>query len=141
MALSVASAVDRPDGRPVGRHESGRIGRFGEGIAARHLERKGWTVLDRNFRLGRNEIDLIARRGNTVAFVEVKTRTNSRYGNPLEAIGSSKRSGIERVAQGWIQRYGTEHSTYRFDAVAVAWSGGPHGSRALVQHVEAAWGV
>ena len=71
------------------------LGDRGEQLAADHLVRAGWTVLHRNFRLGKKEIDLVARRGEVVAFVEVKTRGGRGYGHPLEAITWKKRRGQE----------------------------------------------
>ncbi|HEU0078630.1 MAG TPA: YraN family protein, partial [Longimicrobiaceae bacterium] len=112
------------------------LGDRGEEIAARHLRERGWTVLDRNFRLGRKEIDLVARRGETVAFVEVKTRGGRGYGHPLEAITWKKRREIGQVAQAWIDRHGREGDVYRFDAVAVLVGGG---GEPVVEHVEDAW--
>ena len=112
------------------------LGDRGEAIAARHLEAAGWTILDRNFRMGRKEIDLVARRGGVVAFVEVKTRGGLGYGHPLEAVTWKKRREIQQVAAAWIERRGGDEDTYRFDAVSVLLSaGGPP----RVDHVEDAW--
>lgn len=100
----------------------GRSHQFGqvcEQLAADRLCRLGWRVLDRNYRFGHKEIDLVIRRGDTVAFVEVKARSGSRFGHPLEAIGPAKRREIERVARSWIGRFGQPGDRYRFDAVAV----------------------
>jgi putative endonuclease len=112
------------------------LGRWGERLAARHLERAGWAVLARNYRLGRKEIDLVARRGGVVAFVEVKTRRGTAFGDPLESVTPRKRREIAEVAAGWIQRFGEPGLAYRFDAVAIRHAGG---GRAEVRHVEDAW--
>ncbi len=112
------------------------LGDRGEDLAARFLERSGWTVVDRNFRMGRKEIDLIARRGGVVAFVEVKTRAGSGYGHPLEAITWKKRREIQQVAAAWVDRKGSPGESYRFDAVAVLIGGG---GEPRIEHVEDAW--
>jgi putative endonuclease len=112
------------------------LGDRGEGLAADHLSRSGWTILHRNFRLGHKEIDLVARRGEVVAFVEVKTRGGRGYGHPLEAITLRKRREIFAVAGAWIERFGAETDTYRFDAVSVLVAGG---GEPLIEHVEDAW--
>lgn len=112
------------------------LGDRGEEIAARWLAERGWTVTHRNFRLGRKEIDLVARRGEVVAFVEVKTRGGRGYGHPLEAITWKKRREIGQVASAWIDRYGREGDVYRFDAVAILVGGG---GEPTVEHVEDAW--
>lgn len=112
------------------------LGDRGEEIAALHLERSGWRVLHRNYRLGHKEIDLVALRGEVVAFVEVKTRSGRGYGHPLEAITAKKRREIRQVALAWIDRHGRPEYTYRFDAVAILL---PAGGAPEVEHVEDAW--
>lgn len=112
------------------------LGDRGEQLAADHLVRAGWTVLHRNFRLGKKEIDLVARRGEVVAFVEVKTRGGLGYGHPLEAITAKKRREIHQVAGAWMERHGRPGDVYRFDAVAVLVRAGGEPS---VEHVEDAW--
>lgn len=112
------------------------LGPRGEQLAARYLEAKGWTVLATNYRVGRSEIDLVASRGEVVAFVEVKTRRSAGYGHPLEAVTAGKRERIGGVAAAWIEAHGAPELTYRFDAIAVRW-----GSGAVVEHVEDAWGI
>ncbi|MFW6078621.1 MAG: YraN family protein [Gemmatimonadota bacterium] len=112
------------------------LGRLGEALAAATLAARGWSILERNFRLGRNEIDIVARRGAVVAFIEVKTRAGSGHGHPLEAITPAKRREIERVASAWLERHGRTGDVYRFDAVAITWP--PHG-RPVVEHVTDAW--
>jgi putative endonuclease len=113
------------------------LGRRGEARAAAHLASRGFTILDRNFRFHRNEIDLVARRDDLVIFVEVKTRSGDAFGHPLEAVTARKRREIERVARAWIQRRGRAGDDYRFDAIAV--TEGPRGAELV--HVEDAWRV
>ncbi len=115
---------------------SHELGIDGEELAARHLERTGWRIIERNYRFGHREIDLIARRGRTIAFVEVKTRADTRWGNPLLAIDRQKRAEIERVARVWLERHGRRGDEYRFDAIAVLRS--PNGALVL-EHIENAW--
>jgi putative endonuclease len=112
------------------------LGDRGERLAAEHLERAGWTVLARNFRVGRREVDLVARRGEVVAFIEVKTRAGLGYGHPLEAITALKRREIQRVAQVWVERHGREGDVYRYDAVSVLIIAG---GEPTIEHVEDAW--
>ena len=118
--------------------DSHRLGISGEDLAARHLERAGWRVLARNYRFGHKEIDLIVRRGRTVAFVEVKTRARLRWGHPLLAIDYRKRAEIEHVARVWVERHARPGDELRFDAIAIYRSaaGGVH-----VEHVEDAWRI
>ena len=89
----------------------------------------------RNFRHGRKEIDLVARRGDLVAFVEVKSRRSGTCGHPLEAITPRKRAEIQEVATAWIGSFGAPGDSYRFDAIAVRLDAEPP----LIDHVEDAW--
>lgn len=113
-----------------------RFGRRCEDAAADALARHGWTIIQRNFRDGPREIDLIARRERTVAFVEVKGLTSARHHHPLEAVGYRKRRDLARAARAWIAQYGRPGEAYRFDAVAVTLEAP---DVLLVEHVEDAW--
>jgi putative endonuclease len=113
-----------------------RRGLDGEQLARAYLERLGWVIEAHRFRLGRLELDLVARRGSVVAFVEVKTRCSSRYGSPGEAVGWRKRRSLARVASAWILRHGSWGEAYRFDVVEVFVG---FGGRREVRHVEGAW--
>lgn len=119
-------------------HNGKPLGDRGEALAAEHLERSGWTILERNFRSGRKEIDLVARRGEVVSFVEVKARSGAGYGHPLEAITGRKQREIQQVASAWIHSFGRAADTYRFDAVAVRFR---TGSAPSIGHVEDAWRI
>lgn len=112
-----------------------RVGRHFESRAASELEARGWTIVDRNVRYGRREIDLIVRRDDLVAFVEVKARRSLAFGHPLAAITSRKRREIECVAHWWRARFGRPGDHYRFDAVAVV----ADRSGIRIDHVEEAW--
>jgi len=115
-----------------------QLGAGAEDIAAAMLERQGWTVLHRNWRWRRREVDLIARRGPIVAFVEVRARRTTGYGHPLETIGWQKRRWLEQAAFAWVGQHGRAGEEYRFDAISVY---APAGDlrRAVATHIEAAW--
>lgn len=117
----------------TGAHE---LGRRGEALVATALEKRGWRIVNRNYRFGHREIDLIARRGRVVAFVEVKTRAGVGFGDPLEAVHALKRREIEKVARAWIARHGAASDRYRFDAAAVLW---PPSAPPRVRYVKDAW--
>jgi len=112
------------------------LGIRGERLAAAHLERLGYTILDRNYRSGRREVDLIVGLGDLVAFVEVKTRAGEGFGHPLEAITALKRREVERVAVRWQQRNGRPWQLYRFDAVGVLIRSG---AAPVIEHIPNAW--
>src|SRR3989442_637227 len=86
--------------------ERHRQGLAAEQQAIRYLASRGWFVLAHRFRAGRIEIDLIARRGRLVAFVEVKARRSDAFGSPLEAVTGAKRRGIVKGARAWGGRIG-----------------------------------
>lgn len=112
------------------------LGRRGEDLAAEWLQERGWELLERNFRLGHKEIDIVARRDDLVAFVEVKTRAGLGWGHPFESITRAQRREIARVATAWIDRHGPRGCLYRFDAIAVLWAAG---REPVVEHLEGAW--
>ena len=119
-------------------HVPHALGRWGEGHAARFLEARGWTILARNYRFGRREVDLVVQRGELIVFVEVKTRSGGGYGEPLEAITHLKRREVEAVAGHFLRRHGLESSPIRFDALGIRIRRGPR-TIVEVEHVEDAW--
>jgi putative endonuclease len=114
------------------------MGDRGEQLAAGYLAERGWVIIHRNYRIGHREIDLVARRSEVVAFVEVKTRGGLGYGHPLEAITRKKRGEIQRVAAAWIKAHGLRGDVYRFDAIAILL---PAGGEPVIEHVEDAWRI
>ncbi len=112
------------------------LGVLGERLAARHLRENGYTILARNYRFGRREIDLIVARDDLVAFVEVKARAGTGYGHPLEAITAQKRREIERVARFWLHRHGRRALRCRFDAVGVIIR---RDQAPIIEHLPDAW--
>jgi putative endonuclease len=113
-------------------------GLAGELAALAYLTACGYDIEAHRFRWGRHDVDLIARNGPVVAFVEVKTRRSFVCGLPIEAVGWRKRSILGRVAQVWRLRYGRAGDVYRFDLVAVREQGG--GMRRFeIEHVPDAW--
>lgn len=114
-----------------------RLGRRGEALAARVLQGRGWRILARNYRAGRREIDVVARRDGLVAFVEVKTRGGDGFGSPQAAVTLLKRREIEVVAVDFLARHVREDVEVRFDVVAIRT--GPSGRVVTVEHIEDAW--
>jgi len=95
------------------------LGRSGEDVAARHLQRNRYTILDRSFRMLRGEIDIVARDGATVVFIEVKTRRGLGYGPPAASVTAAKRRQIRRIAQCYLNRKGLGGAFCRFDVVSI----------------------
>lgn len=104
-------------------------------MAEQWLQRRGWRVLERRYRSGHRDIDLIAERDRVVAFVEVKARTRGEFGDPVESVNWKKRLQLTRSAYTWIERYGRPGVEYRFDVIGVLVRDG----RVRVRHVENAF--
>ena len=110
----------------------------GELVALAYLVSCGWEIEAHRFRFGRHDLDLVARRGRLVAFVEVKTRRSGRCGAPCEAVSLRKQAIVARVAACWRSRYGRSDDEYRFDLVSVR---EPVAGGAEVEHLADAWRV
>lgn len=125
-------------GRRVARSGTsrGRRAEEAEHLAATELRRRGLQVLDRNWRSGRREIDLVVREGEVVAFVEVKGRGEGPQ-DPLEAISPAQKRRLSRAAAAWIGAHPGVGREFRFDAVAVRFPA--DGGRPRVRHVRDAW--
>lgn len=103
----------RRRGRPLGQR--------GEDEAARLLRRAGYRIVGRNVRLNRCEVDIIARKGDTTVFVEVKTRRRDGGFDPVDSVNETKQRNIRRVAEAYIRKAGRSGEYYRFDVVTVVW--------------------
>lgn len=109
------------------------LGRYGEDVAARHLVELGMTVIDRNWRGPSGEIDLVLRDADTLVICEVKTRTSTDTGHPLEAIDDVKAARLRRLAAEWVQEKHAHPGDIRLDIVGVLQ---PGRGAAQVEHVK-----
>jgi len=113
-----------------------RPGRAGEDLAAEYLRRKGLAILDRNYRCRAGEIDIVARDGEVVVFVEVKERRSTSHGTAVEAVTWRKRQRILRAARAYAAVHRMADVAVRFDVLAIDWA--PAGP--LVRHDAGAFG-
>ncbi len=97
----------------------GRTGRLGEELAADRLESEGYRILERNYRCPFGEMDIVARDGESIVFVEVKSRRSARYGDPQAAVGVRKQETLSRIAQYYLKERNLRGCPARFDVVAV----------------------
>jgi putative endonuclease len=94
-----------------------------ETVAAEFLEGEGYRVLERNFTVRRGEVDLIVTDGEVLAFVEVRSRADTRFGTPEDTIGHEKIRRVVTAARHWLARHGDGDLDVRFDVVAVVGEG------------------
>lgn len=94
-------------------------------------------MVQRRFRSGHRDIDLVVERDGTVAFIEVKARKGAEFGGPVQAVNYRKRKQLERSAMVWIDRHGQEAESYRFDVVGVLLNG----AEVRICHVENAFSL
>ncbi len=108
------------------------VGRYGEDLAAAHLERVGLQVLSRNWRCSRGELDIVALDGACLVVVEVKTRRTLAFGHPAEAVTWAKQARLRRLAAEWLRESTESYRQVRIDVVAILW---PRQGPAQLQHL------
>ncbi len=111
------------------------LGERGENVAARFLQRAGYKILTRNFRTPVGEIDIIARDGKTLVFVEVKTRTDDEP-RPEDQVDTQKQHQITKAAKYYLSRFGSPQPSARFDVIAIIW---PPRCEPIVRHIQSAF--
>jgi putative endonuclease len=107
---------------PSGRQ---RYGKLNENLAVNYLKRQGCRIVERNFRTARGEIDIIARDGDTLVFVEVKARRSRSRGSPKEAVTPEKQRRISLAALQYLKTAPSPLNRARFDVVAILTEAGP----------------
>ena len=100
-------------------NEQQKFGQTGEALAGTLLEQKGYIILERNYKTKMGEIDIIARHGDTLVFVEVKARTNSSFGNPKYAVNRKKQKKISMTALYYLKATNQSNAKARFDVVSI----------------------
>lgn len=97
------------------------LGARGEDAAAKALRRAGYRIRERNYHTRWGEVDIVAEQRGVLAFVEVKTRTDDRHGDPAEAVTHRKQQRLHRAARLYVQEHHLEDRLCRFDVVSVLW--------------------
>lgn len=108
--------------RQSSEHPNTARGRWGEALAARHYERLGYEVLDRNWRSATGELDLVVRSGDIYVFSEVKARRTADYGPASAAVTPAKQRRIRRLGIEWLRAHDVRAREIRFDVVAITGS-------------------
>ena len=95
------------------------LGRWGEETAANYLADRGYEIIARNLRTEYGELDLIARQGNQLVFVEVKARSSTEFGHPEEAVTSAKQQHLADAAETYLQAHPEIQSEWRVDVISI----------------------
>lgn len=114
------------------------LGKEGEKVAERYLRKKGYRLLERNYRCSAGEVDLIVLDGRVVVFVEVKARTDHRFGTPLEAVEFRKQGKMIQAAQFFLSQKRLHEREARFDVVGISWADGAPAIEHIVNAFELA---
>lgn len=109
------------------------LGQRGEDLAARHLVRGGMLLVDRNWRCAAGEIDLVLRDGRVLVVCEVKTRSSTAFGSPLEGVSQAKADRLRRLASRWLRAHDVHVDDVRIDLVGVL---APPGGPVQIEHVQ-----
>jgi putative endonuclease len=109
-----------------------QTGRLGEETAVAYLERKGYAILDRNFRCKGGEVDIVASEAKTVVFVEVKARRSLSFGVPQLAVTPFKQRQIMKAALTWLAQHRQQNAQARFDVIAITLKSG---SEPAIEHI------
>ncbi len=111
-----------------------KLGQQGEALAAAYLENKGYTIIDRNYRTPYGEIDIIASQGDSIVFIEVKTRASHSMGPPEISITRRKAEHMRNAAEDYIQHHPELSENWRIDVVALVVQ--TKGATPAIEHFE-----
>jgi putative endonuclease len=113
------------------------VGKEGEEIAEGYLKKKGFRMVERNYRCRGGEVDLIALDRRVIVFVEVKARNDASFGSPLESVHPRKQQRMTRAALIFLSEHKLHHREARFDVVGISFAGGAP----VVEHIQNAFEV
>lgn len=95
------------------------LGRLGEDLACLELERRGHTILERRFRTGQGELDIVSQHNGVTVFVEVRAKSNATFGDGAESVTLQKQQRLVKMAELYVARHALEESPCRFDVVSI----------------------
>ncbi len=113
------------------------IGKHGEALAQNYLQEQHYTIVQKNFRCKFGEIDIIAKEGHVVVFVEVRTKTSTAYGPAYNSVTYSKQKQIKRVALYYISKHNLVKTQFRFDVIGIFLD--PHTDCSHIDHIQNAF--
>ncbi len=95
------------------------LGNRGEEVAANFLKKQGYQIIERNYQARMGEVDIVAREGKSIVFIEVKTRRSTDFGLPEEALSYDKRRRLTKLALGYLAYHKIKNKNCRFDVVSI----------------------
>ena len=108
------------------------LGKWGEDLAADYLQRKGYTIIERDWKSGRRDLDIVAKNGNVIVFVEVKTRRNRLFGEPEESVDYHKLQNLQQAISHYV-KFKHIRQEIRFDIISIV---GTVGTDPDIQHIQ-----
>jgi putative endonuclease len=108
------------------------LGKWGEDLAADYLQRKGYTIIERDWKSGKRDLDIIAQDGDVIVFVEVKTRRNRLYGEPEESVDYHKLQNLQQAISHYV-KFKHIRQEIRFDIISIV---GTVGTDPDIQHIQ-----
>lgn len=114
--------------------EHNQLGAKGEVLATDLLRKKGYSIMAQNWRSGKNELDVVAKIGETLVFIEVKTRSTDFFGDPSEAVSSAQQKRIIKAANDYLEQHELELEA-RFDVISIV----SNAKETIVEHMEDAF--
>lgn len=111
------------------------LGQEGEKTAEKYLRKKGYRLVERNYRCPAGELDLIALDRRVIVFIEVKTRSDESFGSPLESVHRQKQKRMIRAALFFLSQHRLHDREARFDVIGISFSGG----KPLIEHIQNAF--
>ena len=111
------------------------LGKWGERLAADYLQGRGYVIMERDWKSGHRDIDIIAQDGDTIVFVEVKTRRNNDFTDPVDAVGYQKIRNLQQAANHYV-KYSHIDGDIRFDIISIV---GTPDSHAEIEHIKDAF--
>ena len=113
------------------------LGKLGEDSSCKYLHNKGYQILERNFRNKLGEIDLIAKDGKTICFIEVKTRKSLHYGAPFESVHSTKQYKLVKLALSYLKyKFNSIEIASRFDVISINFDSN---GKPIIEHIQNAF--
>ena len=110
------------------------LGERGEMVGWDYLRRRGYKILEKNYRTPIGEIDVIAQKDGRIVFLEIKTRSNSSFGRPEESVDTFKQRKLIRIAQWYLKKRKMEEAAVSFDVLAVDWKGNAEPQMRLIEN-------